>query len=47
MNRVIIPNGCNAIEADYSEQVIEEYRKNPFIEALPSILSTEEAIRAR
>ncbi|NMO75694.1 MULTISPECIES: ATP-binding protein [Niallia] len=44
MNRVIIPNGCNAIEADYSEQVIEEYRKNPFIEALPSILSTEEAI---
>ena len=44
MNRVIIPNGCNAIEVDYSEQVIEEYRKNPFIEALPSILSTEEAI---
>ncbi|GLB61773.1 MULTISPECIES: ATP-binding protein [Bacillaceae] len=44
MNRVIIPNGCDAVVAEYGEQVIEEYRGNPFIEALPSILSTEEAI---
>lgn len=44
MNRVIIPNGCDAIIAEYGEQVIEEYSGNPFIEALPTILSTEEAI---
>ncbi|WP_096186324.1 ATP-binding protein [Evansella halocellulosilytica] len=44
MNRVIIPNGCDAVVAEYGEQVIEEYSGNPFIEALPSILSTEEAI---
>lgn len=44
MNRVIIPNGSDAVVAEYGEQVIEEYSGNPFIEALPSILSTEEAI---
>lgn len=44
MNRVIIPNGCDAIVAEYGDQIIEEYNGNPFIEALPSILSTEEAI---
>lgn len=44
MNRVIIPNGSDAVIAEYGEQVIEEYSGNPFIESLPSILSTEEAI---
>lgn len=44
MNKVIIPNGSDAIVAEYGEQVIKEYSGNPFIEALPSILSTEEAI---
>ncbi|PKG26184.1 ATP-binding protein [Cytobacillus horneckiae] len=44
MNRVIIPNGSDAVVAEYGEQVIEEYSGNPFIEALPSILSTEVAI---
>lgn len=44
MNRVIIPNGGEAVEASYLEQIIEEYRGNPFIESLPPILSTEEAV---
>ncbi|MFV2050850.1 ATP-binding protein [Metabacillus sp. YM-086] len=44
MNKVIIPNGSDAIVAEYGEQVIKEYSGNPFIEAIPSILSTEEAI---
>ncbi|KAB7668951.1 ATP-binding protein [Bacillus sp. B1-b2] len=44
MNKVIIPNGSDAIVAEYGEQVIKEYSGNPFVEALPSILSTEEAI---
>lgn len=44
MNKILIPNGAEAVEAEYKEQVIEEYNGNPFIEALPPILSAEEAI---
>lgn len=44
MSKIIIPNGSDAVVAEYGEQVIKEYSGNPFIEALPSILSTEEAI---
>lgn len=44
MNKILIPNGAEAVEAEYKVQVIEEYNGNPFIEALPPILSAEEAI---
>ncbi|MEI2368005.1 ATP-binding protein [Niallia circulans] len=43
-NKVIIPNGGEAVMAEYKEQVVFEYQNNPFIEALPPILSKEEAI---
>ena len=35
VNVVKIPNGTYAVEAIYSEQELEEYKGNPFIEALP------------
>lgn len=44
MGKVLIPHGVVAEEAVYKEQIIEEYRDNPFIEALPPIFSPEEVI---
>lgn len=44
MIEITIPNGRKGIRAVYSEQIISEYRGNPFIEALPQICSTEQVI---
>lgn len=44
MNKVIIPNGANAVVAEYKDQLIPEYSGNPFIEALPPIYSQEEVV---
>ncbi|MFT9494964.1 ATP-binding protein [Anaerosolibacter sp.] len=38
-----IPNGSYAVEAYYTPQMLEEYKDNPLIEALPPILSYEKA----
>ncbi|WP_067625006.1 ATP-binding protein [Alicyclobacillus acidiphilus] len=43
-NKVLIPNGCEAVVAEYRDQDVVDYRYNPFIEALPPILSQEEVI---
>jgi len=43
MDKMKIPYGTVAVLAEYKEQVINEYSGNPFIEALPPILSAEEA----
>lgn len=43
MSKIAIPNGTLAVTANYKEQVIEEYKGNPFIEALPLIYSSSEA----
>lgn len=43
-NKVVIPNGGEAVMAEYKEQGVMEYRNNPLIEALPLIFSKEEAI---
>lgn len=43
-DKIQIPNGHIAEVADYKEQVIDEYKWNPLIEALPCILTKEEAI---
>lgn len=40
----MIPNGSAAVEAEYKEQVIPDYRGNPFIEALPNLLAPHEVI---
>lgn len=44
MIKTLIPNGAEAVIAEYSEQVIKEYSGNPFIEALPPILSIDEVV---
>lgn len=44
MKEVIIPNGSIAVEAEYTEQIIPDYKGNPFIESLPNLLSAQEAI---
>lgn len=44
MKEVMIPNGSIAIEADYKEQIIPDYKGNPFIETLPNLLTTQEVI---
>ncbi len=43
-NKILIPNGSEAVEATYNEQVVEEYRDNPFIESLPPIWNEFEAV---
>ncbi len=43
-NKIKIPSGGIGEVADYKEQIIEDYRDNPFIEALPEILTKEEVI---
>lgn len=42
--KVAIPNGGYAVKAVYTEQLLDEYKCNPLIEALPPILSEEEVI---
>lgn len=44
MKEVIIPNGSLAVEAEYKEQIIPDYRGNPFIEALPNLFLPNEVI---
>lgn len=44
MNKLILPNGGEAVVAEYNNQVVEDYSGNPFIEALPPILSKEQVI---
>lgn len=45
-HNVFIPKGGIAVKAIYSDQLIEEYRNNPLIEALPPILTKEGVIEA-
>lgn len=45
MRKILIPNGTDAVEAEYKNQVIDEYKGNPFIEALPDILPPEDVVR--
>lgn len=41
---VILKNGTIAIEAEYKEQIIEEFN-NPFIQILPDIMSKEQIVK--
>ena len=41
-NKIIMPNGTIAVEAEYRRQLITEYKGNPFTEALTPLLSSEE-----
>jgi len=44
VKKIIIPNGSMAEEAQYKEQVIPDYQDNPFIEALPNLLSPHKVV---
>jgi hypothetical protein len=44
MSKVILPSGIEAQIATYKEQDIEEYKGNPFIEALPDIMDKLEVV---
>ena len=46
METVRLPNGTEAAVATYREQVIPDFAGNPFIEALPEILTPEQVIEA-
>lgn len=41
-----IPNGALAQVAQYTSQVVNQYKGNPLIEALPSIMPKEEVVQA-
>lgn len=41
-----IPNGALAQVAQYSSQIVSQYKDNAMIEALPSIMSKEEVVQA-
>lgn len=41
---IVLSNGAIAYRAEYKEQVIEEYKGNPFLEALPDICNKEKVI---
>ena len=46
MEELRVMKNIVAINAEYKEQLIEEYKGNPFIEALPAIKSKEEVIES-
>jgi len=46
MEIVRLPNGTEAVVATYRKQVIPDFAGNPWIEALPDILSPEQVIEA-
>lgn len=45
MEIVNLPNGTEAVVAEYKEQLIKDYEGNPFIECLPNILSPKQVIQ--
>lgn len=44
MNKVLLPNGSVAVMAEYKEQIVDDYKGNPFIECLPNLCSKEDTI---
>lgn len=42
---IILENGTIAQEADYKEQLIEEFNGNPLIESLPNLISKEDIVK--
>ena len=46
MNKVLIPNGDEAIIALYRDQKLREYNANPMIQALPTIMSDREFLQS-
>jgi hypothetical protein len=45
MNKIFLPNGIEAVEAEYITSPIEEYNNNPFIQSLPPLIDKESIVR--
>lgn len=45
MNKILLPNGIEAVEAEYITSPIEEYNNNPFIQSLPPLIDKESIVR--
>ncbi|MEK5479582.1 ATP-binding protein [Paenibacillus sp. FSL R5-0407] len=44
MEMVKLPNGTEAVVAEYREQIIKDYAGNPYIECLPDVMSPQQVI---
>lgn len=44
MSNIIIPQGCIGEKAEYKHQKVDDYNGNPYIEALPPLLSFNEIV---
>ncbi|ASS66971.1 ATP-binding protein [Paenibacillus sp. RUD330] len=44
MEIVKLPNGTEAVVAEYREQIIKDYAGNPYIECLPDVMSPQQVI---
>ncbi|WP_175490826.1 ATP-binding protein [Clostridium gasigenes] len=44
---IILPSGVIGVEAEYKEQILDEFKGNPFIEALPNLIIEREEIVKR
>lgn len=44
-NSIFLPNGMEAVQADYKEFPLEEFNQNPLIQALPPLLDKAAIIR--
>ncbi|WP_158541004.1 ATP-binding protein [Sporosarcina sp. BI001-red] len=45
MNKIFLPNGMEAVKANYTESPLEEFNENPFIQALPPLVNEETKIK--
>ena len=41
MNKIYLENGMDAVQATYHESPLEEYNSNPFIQALPPLMTKQ------
>jgi len=44
MNKIYLENGMDAVQATYHESPLEEYNRNPFIQALPPLMNKQAII---
>ena len=42
---IVLPSGVIGIGAEYKEQILEEFKDNPFIEVLPDLIGKEDMIK--
>jgi hypothetical protein len=45
MNKIFLPNGIEAVEAEYITSPIQEYNNNPLIQSLPPLIDKDSIVR--